>query len=123
MPNKIFYQDFLMDFSKDDNDNPIVELKYLDSMEGFLPISTKYNLFDVVNGMNRFISFQYLHNLLNKDEWDLLFKKCSKCDKVLLIDDIEILNNEVIEMKNFYLKVYYLNLLKYNSCTYIYSLY
>ena len=123
MPNKIFYQDFLMDFSKDDNDNPIVELKYLDSMEGFLPISTKYNLFDVVNGMNRFISFQYLHNLLNKDEWDLLFKKCLKCDKVLLIDDIKILNNEVVEMKKFYLKVYYLNLLKYNSCTYIYSLY
>ena len=123
MPNKIFYQDFLMDFSKDDNDNPIVKLKYLDSMEEFLPISTKYNLLDIVNGMNRFISFQYLHNLLNKDEWDLLFEKCSKCDKVLLIDDIKILNNEVVEMKKFYLKVYYLNLLKYNPCTYIYSLY
>lgn len=118
MFNKILYQDFLMDFSKDENDNPIVDLQYIDSIEGFYPISVDYNLFDI-NGMNRFVSFQYLHNLLKKEDWNMLFKKCSKCDKVILVDDIKILNDEVFEMKKFYLKVYYLNLLKYNSSTYI----
>ncbi len=122
MSNKTFYQDFLMDFSKDENDNPIVELKYLDSMNEFMPISVEYNLFDI-NGMNRYVSFQYLHNLFNKTEWELLFKRCAKCAKVLLVDDIKIFNKEVIEIKNFYLKVYYLNLLKYNSFTYIYAIY
>lgn len=122
MFNKILYQDFLMDFSKDENDNPVVDLQYIDSIEGFYPISVDYNLFDL-NGMNRFVSFQYLHNLLKKEDWNMLLKKCSKCDKVLLVDDIKILNDEVFEMKKFYLKLYYLNLLKYNSSTYIYSLY
>ena len=36
MHNKIFYQDFLMDFEKDKNDNPIVGLKYLGSRDFFI---------------------------------------------------------------------------------------
>ncbi len=121
MSNKYFYQDFLMEFPKDENDYPIVQLKYLDSKDDFFPLSVDYTLFDF-DKVKRYISFQQLHDTLDKIKWDVVLDKCSKCDVLLLIDDIKITNDELIEMKNFYLKVYYFNLLKYNKNTYIYSL-
>lgn len=119
MKDKVFYQDFLMEIPTTNDEFPDVELQYVESLEGFSDILDEYNLFDCMLGKIRTISFQRLHNMLAKNEWEHIFDLASKCDKVILIDDILIKNEEVRSIKEFYLKVYYLNLKKYNNNTYV----
>lgn len=122
--NRIFYQDYLMDFEKDSNDYPVVSLKYIDNIDDCLDINYEYNLFDIQNSLiKRTISFQKLHDMLKKEVWNKLLNKVKNLDLVVIVDDIIIDNTEVCEMKDFYLKVYYWNLFQVNQNTYIYKTY
>ena len=116
---KFFYQDFLMDVPCD-NDYPVVELKYVNSIANCASFDEKDNLLDYIDGKVRTISFKYLHNLLDIREWEKIFEIISNFKKLIIVDDIEIVNIEVSPMKDFYLKIYYVNLSKYVSC-YVYN--
>ncbi len=113
--SKYLYQDYLMDFPYDDNENPIVEFEYKDDISMAQEYGTPYNLFDSLYGYNRFISFQYLHDIVDKNKWNEIFSKIKEYDIFILVDDLDIINEEVKEMKTFYLKTYYWNLKQYNK--------
>ncbi len=118
--DKVFYQDFLMDFPYDKNEYPLVDIKYVDNISHAQEYGQPYNLFDVAYGYYRTISFQYLHDCLDKEKWFKIFECIAKLDGVILVDDIIVINDEVREMKEFYLKVYYWNLRQYNQNIYVY---
>ncbi len=119
--NKIFYQDFLMNFPYDEHEFPKVDIEYTNDLFGAEQYGIPYNLFDIQNGYNRYISFQLLHNATKISFWNKLFYDISSFDRIILIDDININNIEVNEMKDFYLKAYYWNLKQYNKNVYIYK--
>jgi len=110
-----------MDFPYDSFGYPIIDIELINDVNSCADINDEYNLFDYSNGVNRTISFQYLHDLVNEDLWQKLFTIVEKVNSVIIIDDIIIKNDEVKCMKDFYLKVYYYNLKKHNNKTYIYS--
>ncbi len=118
--DKVFYQDFLMDFPYDKNEYPLVDIKYVDNISHAQEYGQPYNLFDVAYGYYRIISFQYLHNCLDKEKWLEIFERIAKLDGIILVDDIIVINDEVREMKEFYLKAYYWNLRQYNQNIYVY---
>ena len=121
MNKKIFYQDFLMNFDMDSNEFPKVKLKYIYNIDHYPDLNEPDNLFDCIDGKNRVISFQILHDTLNEAEWENMLSKAKCVDMLIIIDDIKIENDEVADMKDFYLKVYYWNFSNLNSNTYIYT--
>lgn len=119
--DKIFYQDFLMDFPYDENEYPIVEIRYVDDISHIQEYGQSYNLFDVEYGYYRTISFQYLHDCLKVEKWSEIFNCVATLDGVILVDDIIVMNDEVKELKEFYLKTYYWNLKQHNPNIYVYQ--
>lgn len=112
---KVFYQDFLMDIPCE-KDYPIVKLKYIDSIYNYASFDEKDNLLDYIDGKIRTISLGYLHNLLEEKEWHILYEMVKKLHKLIIVDDIFIINEEVKPIKDFYLKVYFYNLNIYVDC-------
>ena len=112
---KVFYQDFLMDIPCE-KDYPIVKLKYIDSIYNYASFDEKDNLLDYIDGKIRTISLGYLHNLLEEKEWHILYEMVKKFHKLIIVDDIFVINEEVKPIKDFYLKVYYYNLNIYVDC-------
>lgn len=118
--SKYFYQDYLMDFPYDDNEFPIVELKYIRDIKDVQKFNEPYNLFDFSYGYKRYFNFSELHELEKESEWNDIFLKITKFESVIIVDDLPIKNNEVKDMKEFYLKVYYWNFLQHNHNVFIY---
>lgn len=115
-----FYQDYLMNFPYDDNEFPIVELKYINDINNVQKFNEPYNLFDFSYGYIRYFNFSELHELEKESEWNDIFLKITKFESVIIVDDLPIKNNEVKDMKEFYLKVYYWNFLQHNPNVFIY---
>lgn len=118
--SKYFYQDFLMNFPYDDNEFPVIDLKYINDISNAQKYGEPYNLFDFSNGYVRYFSFTELHELEKESDWNNIFSKILEFDSVIIIDDLKIKNIEVISMKEFYLKVYYWNFLQHNTNIFVY---
>ena len=97
---RYFFQDFLFEnMPVDEQEYPVVTLKYLPPDEDttqYVPIS-----FDVMLRMN------------HEEEWKDLFTRVAGKD-VCIIDNVRIENQEVEPYKRFYLMAYYYTLM--NHC-------
>lgn len=109
-----------MDFPYDDNEFPVVDLKYINDINSAQKFNEPYNLFDFSFGYKRYFNFSELHELEKESEWNDIFLKITKFESVIIVDDLPIKNDEVKSMKEFYLKVYYWNFLQHNSNVFIY---
>lgn len=110
-----------MDFPYDKNENPITTIQYINDITFAQEFGEPYNLFDYSNGFYRYISFQELHDTNDENKWRDILSSVSCLDGLILIDDIHVNNDEVKDMKNFYLKVYYWNLKQHNENVYVYK--
>lgn len=114
--NEYFYQDFLYQKIHDDFN---LEIKYINDASDYFDITISTTIFDI-DCKKRYISFNYLLELLDKSTWDNLFKICKDIDKLVIIDDCKIVNQKLEQYKLFFLKVYIFNLEQYVSEVYVY---
>ncbi len=99
---RTFFQDFLFaNMPVDEQDYPIVEIKYLAKEADLSPYAL--------------VSFDKMLRMNKRTEWDCLFKQIEG-KAVCIKDDISIDNAEMEKFKRFFLGMYCLNLQKHSTC-------